>query len=344
MEAAAAGPAPSAWIETTASASACSPARPRSSTHGPTPVSSVRVSTTRTPRAVSRCADPPGDVEGEGVLGVAGVGRGAGGVARLGAAAPVRDLAVDRARGAGVASVVAGVEDDDAFAGGADDADVAVGPAPCGSAAPRRAARRRATWLPPSAGRARPQDGTPPGRRTERRHSGRARGRACHGSLCHLWISASVRAALIHRTGVRLAASRPRRRRSAITRGDRRCNRVSPTGNDHAAGAEDAGAAHRRTGGARLGGGDRPGRQRARAGDDDGGGRGARRPSTRRSSTRTTSRPCRTWSSARCTTPRGPRSSCRRRRWGRWPAGWVTPAGSACPASRITCSRARSRT
>src|SRR6185436_18105168 len=50
------GAAPSAWMDTTASAPASSPARPRSSTQGPTPSSSVRVSTTRTPRVVRRCA------------------------------------------------------------------------------------------------------------------------------------------------------------------------------------------------------------------------------------------------------------------------------------------------
>src|SRR3712207_3725843 len=42
---------PSAWMETTASASFWLPIRARTLTHGPTPVSSGRVSTTVAPRA-----------------------------------------------------------------------------------------------------------------------------------------------------------------------------------------------------------------------------------------------------------------------------------------------------
>src|SRR4051794_18128560 len=48
------GAAPSPWIPTNAAAPTCPPSAPRASTHGPTPVSSGRESTTSTPAAVSR--------------------------------------------------------------------------------------------------------------------------------------------------------------------------------------------------------------------------------------------------------------------------------------------------
>ena len=104
-----AGAAPSAWIDTTASAPAAA-AGPTALVHArPDPVVvGCGSSTTRTPAAASRAATRRGHVEGEGVLRVAGVGGGAGGVARLRAAATVRDRAVDRRRLGGVAAVVPG--------------------------------------------------------------------------------------------------------------------------------------------------------------------------------------------------------------------------------------------
>ena len=132
------------------------------------------------------------DVEGEGVLGVPGVRRRPRRVARLGPPATVGNLAVDRRRGAGIASVVAGVEDDDAGARGRSRR---RRPAPTGSRTRVRRSSARSRWSELQEMRtARPgmpamSVSTRPGRARRRRcrwnAAGRARREACHQRGIH---------------------------------------------------------------------------------------------------------------------------------------------------------------
>ena len=104
--------APSAWMLTVSRAPTASPKRPRTSMHGPTPVSVVRVMNTVAPNASRLAFDPQRDVEVERVLGVAGRCRRPDLVARL-PCRPDPDRRRDLGGVRGVAAVVARVEGDD---------------------------------------------------------------------------------------------------------------------------------------------------------------------------------------------------------------------------------------
>ena len=166
--------------------------------------------------------DPLRDVEGEGVLGVPRVGRGPGGVARLRAPASVRYLAVDGGGGAGVAAVVAGVEDHDARPGRRRRRGRrtrcrtrARGP---GEGLRRRPSPTRPYSVPRSAGR-------PPGKRrsAHRTRRARARPRSRTGGGCG--VAGRTRAEACHG----YAERQPTHAEAVGTRrGARRCNRVSP--------------------------------------------------------------------------------------------------------------------
>ena len=170
------------------------------------------------------------DVEGEGVLGVACVGGGPGGVAGLRAAPAVGDRPVDRRGRDGVAPVVAGIEDDDARTRGDRGAGDGRGEGRRGS---RSRSRRR--------GRdgARRRSGRREWTRRGIRRGGRTGRQGEHGddraAPQHGTDSDGTGPELTARQGghaakpatTTLTGSRPARMRVTM-RGDRECNRVSP--------------------------------------------------------------------------------------------------------------------
>ena len=103
--------APSAWMLTVSRAPTASPKRPRTSMHGPTPVSVVRVMNTVAPNASRLAFDSQRDVEVERVLGIARRRRRPDLVARL-PGRPDPDRLRDLGGVRGVAAVVARVEGD----------------------------------------------------------------------------------------------------------------------------------------------------------------------------------------------------------------------------------------